>query len=167
MAELKLDELQKRSNEANDNFIHWDAEVTRLKGIKATSEEQSGGCKWKKHNSSTDSVSGIPPSRSFIYKSSSDSNSETCHSLCDAWFDANDALPKARAKSTMYKNMAAALESQINELKATLEAKANVGVLEETAQAIDSKQLERNVITIVLIVVVGVGLFFLIRLFLK
>jgi len=167
MAKLTLDELQKQSNEANDNFIHWDAEVTRLNGIMTTSAEQSGGCKWKAHNASTDSVSGIPPSQSYIYKSSSKSSSETCHNLCDAWFAANNALPDAEAKAIMYKNMAAALESQINELKATLEAEANVSVLEETAQAIDSKQLERNVITIVLIVVVGVGLFFLIRLFLK
>jgi len=167
MAKLTLDELQKQLNEANDNFVHWDAEITRLNGIMTTSTEQSGGCNWKPKKASTSSVSGIPPSHSYIYKQNSKQSSETCHSLCDAWYAAKDALPDAEAKSVMYKNMAAALESQINELKATLEAKANVGVLEEVAQAIDSKQLQRNVITIVLIVVVGVGLFFLIRLFLK
>ena len=167
MAKLTLDELQKQSNEANDNFVHWDAEITRLNGIMTTSIEQSGGCNWKAHKTSTSSVSGIPPSHSYIYKQNSSKSSETCHSLCDAWYAAHNALPNAEAKAIMYKNMAAALESQINELKDTLEIKANTAVLEEVAGAIDSKQLQRYVITIVLIVVVGVGLFSLIRLFLK
>ena len=155
----ELEEMQKKANKATDDFVYWSNEITRLYDVILWAQNSSGGCKWKPANLSGDSVGGLPPDNTWIYKKSSDDSSENCHKYANACFEAKDATVIAQAKAMQAKEDAATYSASVEELRKTLAAAADAQVKTEESQKEDASQLQKNVITIVIIVVTGVAVF--------